>query len=238
MAQPVFQALGTGVSGIGTLAPAWPTHQANDIALLFIETANQAPSETTSGWTSLTGAGTGTAGAAGSVRCDVYWKRAASSSEAAAGVSDSGDHQVAQILTFRGCAVTGTPVFLGSAGSVTPAQGAVSTAPGSLPATSDSLVVIFVANATDTATAQTSGWTNANLTNLTERTDFNAIGGVGGGFGVATGGWVGPGDYGTTTATLATSSKQRAGNLWLIPPPPVAGTIKRNIQAVNRASTY
>ena len=66
----------------------------------------------------------------------------------------------------------------------------------------------IVARAADSSSAQLSGWTNSNLTSLTERVDGGTTSGNGGGFGVATGVKATAGAYGTTTATLSTSSVQ------------------------------
>jgi MSHA biogenesis protein MshQ len=57
-----------------------------------------------------------------------------------------------------------------------------------------------------TSTAQFSGWANANLTSLTERTDDANKSNNGGSLGVATGIKATAGAYGNTTATHASSA--------------------------------
>ena len=63
-APPTFVAAGTVASGTGTITPALPAGlQANDILLLFVETANQAISITNQNggtWTQVTGSPQGT----------------------------------------------------------------------------------------------------------------------------------------------------------------------------------
>ena len=184
-----YQAAGTVVSGTGAISPAWPAHQAGDVALLIVETANQAVSlSTPAGFVEVTNSprGTGTAGGTAATRLTVYWRRATSSAESNPTIADSGDHQIARILTFRGVIGSGDPWDVTVSDVASSASTFVSI-PGTT-ATKDSiLIVAIVANATDTASAGTSGWTNLNLTGLTERIDNNTSSGNGGGFGVATG---------------------------------------------------
>jgi alpha-tubulin suppressor-like RCC1 family protein len=209
-AAPVFQAAGTAVSGTTSVSPTWPAHQSGDVALLIVESANQAISlSTPAGFVEIAGSpqGTGTAGGTAATRLAVFWKRATTSSESSPTVADSGNHQRAQIVTVRGAAASGNPWDV-TAGGVAASAGTSVSIPGATTTVANTLVVAIVANATDTSTAQTSGWINANLTILTERADSNTTSSNGGGFGVATGVKASAGAYGATTATLATSSAQ------------------------------
>jgi len=222
---PTFQAVGTAQSGIaaltGATAVAWPTHQAEDVGLLIIQTNNQAVTLGTNAadWTQVTNSpqGTGTAGSSGATRLTVFWSRATSSTMGAVGINDSGDHQIAQIITFRGVTNTGNPFNL-SAGNVAATAATAVSIPGATTTIANALVVAIVANATLTTTAQTSGWTNSSLSSVTERADINTNVGFGGGFGVATGVKAAAGAYNATTATLATSSRQGRMSIALRPP--------------------
>ena len=216
---PAYQAAGTVKSGTGAVTPTWPTHQAGDVALLIVETANQSISlSTPAGFAEVTNSpqGTGTAGGTSATRLAVYWKRATTSSESNPTVADSGDHQIAQIITFRGVIDSGNPWDV-TVGSVASSASTAVSIPGATTTVGDTLIVTIVANATDTTSAQTSGWTNANLTSLTERLDENTKSGNGGGFGIATGEKTVAGAYGTTTSTLATSSVQAKMSISLKP---------------------
>ena len=207
---PTYQAVGAAVGGTGAISPAWPTHQSGDVALLVVETANQAVTlSTAAGFTAVTNSpqGTGTAGGSSATRLTVFWKRATSSAEATPTIADSGDHQIAKIITFRGVTSSGDPWDI-TAGSVASSAGTSVSIPTVTTTVANTLVVTIVANATDTSSARTSGWTNSNLTSLTERMDNNTTNGNGGGFGVATGVKAAAGATGATTATLATSSVQ------------------------------
>src|SRR5690349_6737758 len=70
-----YQAVGTVQNGTGAITVAWPAHQAGDIGLLVIETANQAVTLGTNAanWTQVTNSpqGTGTAATAGATRLTV-----------------------------------------------------------------------------------------------------------------------------------------------------------------------
>jgi hypothetical protein len=216
LTMPYFVAAGAMAEGVGAIVPGLPLGiQANDILLLFVETANEAVT-TPSGYAAVADSpqGTGTAGVAGSVRLSVFWKRA-SANETAPTVADPGDHAIGQILAFRGCIDTGNPWDVTS-GDTAASSTSVSI-PGDTTTVVNCLVVLAVANATDTATLQTSGYTNANLVNLTERADVNTTQGVGGGFAVATGEKAAIGAYAATTATLATASAQGRMSIALKP---------------------
>jgi hypothetical protein len=208
LAAPTFQAAGAQSNGAGAISVAWPTHQIGDVALLIVETANQAVT-TPAGWTVVANSpqGIGTAGGAVATRLSVFWARATSAAMPNAAVADSGDHQIAQILTFRGVIGSGNPWDVTAGNTLTPASTAF-TIPGAVTTVSDTLVVAIVANATDSNAVQTSGWTNANLAGLAEIADAQRNSGNGGGFGAAAGVWAGTGNYGNTTGTLATSSVQ------------------------------
>ena len=211
-AAPTFQAAGAQNDGAGALTVVWPTHQVGDIALLIVETANQGAVpflSTAAGFVEVTNSpqGTGTAGGTAATRLSVFWARATSTSMASPVVADSGDHQVAQILTFRGVIGTGNPWDVTAGNTLTPAS-TTFTIPGATTTVANTLVVTIVANATDSNTAQSSGWTNANLAGLVEIADAQRNVGNGGGFGVAAGVWASTGAYGNTTGTLATSSVQ------------------------------
>jgi len=219
VAAPTYQAAGSAVSGIGAITAAWPAHQTGDIALLIVESANQAISlSIPAGFVQVTNSpqGTGTAGGAAATRLALYWKRATSSAESNPTVADSGDHQIARIITFRGVIESGNPWDV-SVGTVASSASTSVSIPGATTTVANTLVVAIVANATDTASARTSAWTNSNLTSLTERVDNNTSSGNGGGFGVATGVMATAGAYGATTATLATSSVQGRVSLALKP---------------------
>jgi hypothetical protein len=170
-------------------AVAWPTHQANDIGILIIETANEAiTSPASAGWTEFANSpqGTGTAGAAGAVRLTAFWKRAASGAESNVTISETVNHLCWTINTFRGCITSGNPVMAES-GSVNAVSGTSKTIPG-VTTTEDDCEVLYAATRDDDASAARFGSeTNASLTGLTERQDSGTTGGNGGGTAVWTG---------------------------------------------------
>lgn len=213
---PYFVSAGTMAEGTGAIAPGLPPGlQKDDIMLLFVETASQAVS-TPSGWAIVTDSPqeTGAAGGATSTRLSVFWKRAVVA-EAVPSITDPGDHAIGQILAFRGCISTGNPWDVTSGDT-----GASSTSvsiPGDTTTVAGCLVVLAVANQTDSATPQTSAFVNADLTNLAELTDVNTASGNGGGFAVAAGGKAAAGAYGATAATLANASVQGRMSIALKP---------------------
>jgi hypothetical protein len=201
---PAFQAAGTKAEGTTSATPSWPAHQAGDVALLIVETTgNQLPSlSSAQGFVAVAGSPQST-GASNGTTLAVYWKRAASASEAAPTVSSS-NHVLAQIITFRDVAPTGNPWdvtagdALGSQSSSFSIPGATTTAPNAL--------VVGVLATSDVATA--SGWTNAGLTDLTARASVTTTTGNGGGLHVATGIKATAGAIGATTGSLDAANRQ------------------------------
>ena len=210
MAAPSFVALGAGVNGIAAVSPPWPAsgNLVDDIALLFVETANEVVTlSTPAGFVLVTLQGTGTAAGLASTRLTIFWARATSTTPPTPTIADPGDHVAARIATFRGCINTGDPwdVF---AGDVLASPSTTVTIPGATTTVIDTRVVLSVANATDIGTAETSVPTNAALTGITEHHDTNVTAGNGGGFDIVSATKATAGAYGTSAATLVTSSVQ------------------------------
>ena len=222
-AAPTYVAAGNVAQSTGAITVLWPAHVAGDVALLVVESANQTVTlSTPAGFAAVTGSpqGTGTAGGTAATRVTVFWKRATTSAEASPVVADSGDHQVARIFTFRGVIASGNPWDV-TAGNVLATASTAVSIPGATTTVADTRVAVIVANATDTTTAQTTNVTNANLTGLAMCKDNNNTSGNGGGFGIWSGTKAAAGAYGTTTATLLTSSVQGRMSIAL---KPVAGS--------------
>lgn len=191
------------------VSPAWPAHVAGDIGILACETANQAVTENTSGWTEFSSSpqGTGTAGAAGATRLTLWWKRAASSAEANANITGVTDHKVAVIITFRGCLTSGDPTNALN-GGVDATSDTSLNAVGPTSTTDECLGVVFATTDTDSATPRWSTQADTSLTDVTERFDQSSSTGNGGGIGCFTGWQEFLGDMGTMTATAATATRK------------------------------
>src|SRR5207249_4490944 len=110
---PRYQAAGGVVSGTNTtLSVPWPAHAINDIGLLIIETQNQAVTLGTNAanWTPVTNSPQGTGTTSTGTQLTVFWSRATSTSMGNVGLTGTSmDHQIAQIITFRGVVATGNP---------------------------------------------------------------------------------------------------------------------------------
>jgi hypothetical protein len=204
---PVFVAAGVIAEGTGAVIPALPAGwQPGDLLRLFVETANEAVTAP-AGWAASADSpqGTGTAASTTATRLTIFWKRAVVG-EIAPTVADPGEHAIAQILAYRHCVSSGNPWDV-TAGNTGASSTSVSI-PGDTTTVVNCLVELAVSHQTDIGTAQVSGFTNADLVNLTERTDVATLQGNGGGFAVATGEKAALGAYAATTATLAGASVQ------------------------------
>lgn len=211
-AMPNYQDIGAEFSSGTGGTINWPASVAvGDIGLLFLETEG----DITLSWTDAAGfvevadspqddgdATTGT-------RLTVLWCRATSTTPTAPVIADTGNHQYAVILTFRGCVASGNPWDV-TAGNTTGGSASTSVSiPGDTTTGANRLVVVASSTALDNdPNPRFSGWTNADLSDLTERYDDATSAGNGGGLGVATGGKAAAGAYGATTATLSNASLQ------------------------------
>lgn len=213
MATPFFQAVGTQQASFATLvgasAVAWPTHQTNDIGLLVIETTGNGLTiniTTPSGWAAVPGSPvTDVATTAGS-KLQVWWKRAASASETAVTVPDSGFHQIARIFTFRDCITTGNPWDVTTTGNKTTAS-LTATVPAVTTTVADTLITMIVGRPdSSNSTTHFGVPTNGNLTSLAECGEAGSTEGTGGGFVVSRGVKATAGDTGTSTLTKIAST--------------------------------
>jgi lysophospholipase L1-like esterase len=207
-----FVAVGAITSSSSAITPALPAGiSTGDILLLFLETSNQAisiASPNNGTWTEVANSpqGTGTAAGSTGARLTVFWSRY-NGTQGAPTTSDSGDHQLGQILAFRGAATSGNPwdVTYGGVEAASDTSGVI---PGVITTLDNTLIVAAIATSLPDAsgTANFSSWTNSNLTELTERADNTVTSGNGGGLGIATGKKAAAGIYGTTAVTLANSA--------------------------------
>jgi hypothetical protein len=207
---PTLIGSGGAVWSTGAVTPGLPAaHQANDILLLAVLTANTAVGTPTD-WAIVTNSpqGTGTANNILSARLSVFWKRSIGASETdPITVADSGDMQFAKIWGFRGCPTSGDPwdITAGNTGSNT-ASVSCPTVTTTVPSC---LIFAIAAHGIDADGTQLSvAFANSNLTNLTATYDNSTVTGNGGGLVAARGIKVSPGATGATTATLGTATEQ------------------------------
>jgi hypothetical protein len=205
---PTFQAAGTAVASTGTsVSAAWPTHLADDIGLVVIETSgNSATLTPPTGWAAIPGTPvTDVATTAGS-KLHVWWKRAASSAEGSVATGAATDHIVARLYTFRGCITTGNPWNVTTTGTKTTAS-TTATVPALVTTLDDTLITMIVGRPDDSSSTTHFGVpVNANLTGLADRGEAGTANNNGGGFVLSTGIDATPGNTGTSTLTKTVST--------------------------------
>jgi hypothetical protein len=197
-------AFASGTAGLSVGAVA--SVQADDLLLLFVESANQAITTPSGGWAQVTTSpqSTGTAAAAGGVRLTVFylWATGADSTTT---VADSGDHTNAIKIAYRGVDKV-TPFDATPVGGIKTPASTTATFPAITTVTDNALVVLSSALDLDAASTTTTGTpTNANLTGLVERHDQTVTSGVGGGLVIIDGTKASAGNTGTTTATVTST---------------------------------
>jgi hypothetical protein len=221
---PTYVGSGTFTIGTGAITPPFPSGtQANDVCLLVAESENQAISlSSAQGFAELPSSPqyAGTAATSPANRIAVFWKRLVGG-DTAPTVADSGDHTSGQIHCFRGVTGVGNPWDVTVGGNDGGANDTSGVIPGSTTTVANTLVVLIQGTSYDgNSTAQCSGWTNASLANLTERTDNTKNTGLGGGHCMATGEKATAGAYSDTTVTLANTTYKGAISVALKPPAP------------------
>lgn len=196
MAAPTWQATGTFQNGAAVqLTVPWPAHQADDIALLFVQSNSDIGLLTTNGFAQVPDSpqsGTG-------CTLSVWWCRATSGAMASPVTNTGVNNCSAVIVTIRGAITSGNPWEVTS-GSATAVVTTVSI-PGDTTTLSDQLVVFADGRGSDVAGAVFSGEAATNVASLAERVDDGTATGNGGGIGVWTGTRLVAGAYGPLTCT-------------------------------------
>jgi hypothetical protein len=222
-----FKALGTFTAGTGAITPPYPTGAnapaEGDIALLVVTSENQAISLTTANGFALLGSATskaaGTAASNPASRLVVYWKRCVGGDSNPV-VKDSGNNTEAQIYLFSGVRTSGDPWDVYAEGNDGGANDTAGVIPGTTTSVTNTLVVLINSTSYNgNSTAEFSGWTNANLSGITEPAgaDNSNTANLGGGHGLAYGSYASIGDYGSSTVTLAHTSYKGAMSIALVP---------------------
>lgn len=197
MAAPNYQAIGPQASG-GNTTVSWPTHQTNDLGILFMESAHNStiPSWPPAGWTEIV-----IVFGSGNTDMLLAWKRATSAAEGAVTLPTLADHRSAVIMTVRNAIITGNPLDSNSGNSFEDLASTTvnfSTISTSYP---EELIVYAATRSNDSAAAEFSSWGEG-----TERFDSGHTNGDGGGMGIATLETAATGTYGGTTVTTTNSS--------------------------------
>jgi hypothetical protein len=198
VASPTFVSAGTANASATTALPGAPTSTLqNDIWLCILQTSNQntgtVPTATNLTFVEVTNSpqGVGTAASANAVGLRVYWARQGASAPGAVTVPASGNHDIAQILAFRGCATGGNPWDVSQGGTF---AGAASTVldGGFTPhsTVADTLGVCIGAHSVDSNTTTATNFSDngsgfASAT-FSDRSNCATNTGTGGGFGVGT----------------------------------------------------
>lgn len=235
-AVPQVYAVGTQSSSATAATPGIPAGTIiGDLMIMLCETNNNAI--TASGWTEAPNSPQ--SDATDATRLTVFYRYATTNDLTdATTTSDSGDHQVTQIFGVTGACSSGNPFNITAGGTDTTSDtsgsvpGATTTIPNTL------VVAVSGTGFNGTSTTEFSGWTNADLSILTEFIDnVNTIG-LGGGFGAAFGFKFTAGSYTNTTVTHVNASRKGLWSGAIIKPAEVEPKGLSVLQSVNRAGTY
>lgn len=223
--------VGAGAKAASSVNPpvGWLAgHQANDIGIMLVETANEAV-DLPSGWSTVPDSpqGGGTSGVdATATRLTMFWKRAASGSEDTVTLSDAGDHGIAQILVFRGCHTDDSVLFSATSGNNTDTTTSTSVTCPAVSTTTDNCFVLgCCAEGIDAGSERFTAWDSpgglSNFTMLVNTADATLNGG---GFSAAGGILPTAGDSGSITMTVGPASIQGRITVALTPAPVVTST--------------
>jgi hypothetical protein len=221
MALPTFVAKGTASGSTAAITPGLPAGiQVNDILLLYLETSDETISianQNGGTWAAVPDSPK----SASPTRITVFWSRY-NGTQGAPTTSDSGNHQYGVILAYRGCPTTGDPWNATAASDfATIADNLI----GVTTTVADCLIVQAAVDDQDTASAHFSGYTNSNLSSITERHDAGTTQGNGGGLGIIDGGFSGTGATGNTAFTYSGSGTNNAYHTIALQPAATGQTI-------------
>lgn len=195
-----------GSNTIGSASVSLPgSLAAGDLVIIAVESANEALT-TPAGWAPVPApnpVSTGTAGGTTSTRLSLFYRFGTGAGPT---IGDPGNHMVWSSIAFIG--VDTTDPFEDIQGDALAVASTTMTFPAATTLGPDRMIALFGASHPDSAANHISGFTNANLTSLTERFDNASTAGNGGGVYCATGLMASAGSTGTTTATLVTTSNQ------------------------------
>lgn len=210
---------------------------ANDIMLLYVESANQSVAAP-AGWsTASVGSGGGAAGGTSAILLQCFWKRH-TGSESDPTVPSAGNHQLCVILAFRGVVLSGNPWDATPVTSVNTTANTGVTFPTVTTVTDNCMVVAAVANWSVTSNP-TGSYSNAGLTSITEQVDGTTAVGNGGNLAVFTAFKTTAGATGTTSAAVSGGAGKSYVVIPLKPEPAAATSVPLPTivqQAVQRAA--
>lgn len=216
MAAPIHVGTGTVVAGTSVSA-SWPSgHAVGDLGFLTIAKNVNGTVSTPSGWTLLHN--DSASNTTGSVRGQVFYKFAASTSESDVALTDA-NNIIGCITAYRNVDPT-TPVGTPTDNSGT--NGTSLTIPAVTTTLSDSLIFVFAGSERDVAGAHFSSVTNANLTGITIHANDGTTTGNGSGLMVASGVKATAGSTGSTTV-VNTASSGRVVMQVVVNPAPTSG---------------
>lgn len=213
---PTVVSVGSAFSGTGVPTATLPgTHAANDILILCLQSSNES-NVTVAGYTQLGPQnGIGAAATAGSTKLSIFWKRDGGS-EAAPTIPDTGDHTYGVMFAVRGCPTNGDPFCIGGQAWKFTAS-TTGTSDKGTTMMDNCLIVAIFGHAVDSASAQGSSPTNADLTSVTEQFDGATTDGTGGGIYVMSGAKATRGNFGACTVTWAASTVDVSTIITFIP---------------------
>ena len=212
MTLPTFQGLGTVAAGTGDITPAWPTHIADDVGFLIVETGAGEAVTAPSGWVAVGSSPQDSGGGGPSrTRLSVFWLRATGSSETDPTITDPGNHAIAHIFTIRGVETTGDPWHI-SVGAIKATNSETETFPGGTTTIDDCLILLMAAAGDDPASVGTVGTGDFDAA-PTERIDRATGSGTDGRIFLATADLATGATFAAVTATVSTS--ERAGYITL-----------------------
>ena len=149
------------------------------------------------------------------------WWRIKEAGDSAPTVTPGSDHICCAIVAYTGVAKDGSPVVHNvAAGSEATSDTSFSFAPSSGSTEAQERAVVIYTSGADSNTGQAGTVTNASLTGIALRAEYQTNAGGGGGFAVADGVRAAAGAAGTWADTMGTATPKAYFNLWIRALPP------------------
>jgi len=220
LVMPSVRSISADYNQTGASTLAIGTHATDDIIVVAaVNRGSDGPITTPSGYTAFSGNPFETGSTSNDAQIACFWKRATSGSEAAISISDgagAAQRTIAKAFAIQGCTTSGTPFveFTGGSGN-----DSTPSAPGGATGGDTRLLLsMFALIGVDQDTSNLSaGFSNGDLTNLTNQVEYNTSSNSGYGLYAATGERAVSGTIGATSGTWSTAGDWAGVQIALIP---------------------
>lgn len=203
---PVVNSAGSVFSSVLASNGAWPSPDLyfDTLGLLIVESSGDDATTSPAGWTHVPGSPAVDIADATGTKLNVLW-RFYNGDGSSVSIADAGDHVIGRLVTFNGVSRSGMANCVAAASTTAVASTSVNWPSINTPSNNCLIVCIGSVPPDTTVATLWSGFTNANLSDVTDGPEAASAVGNGGNFVYNTGVLASFGSTGVSTGTLSTA---------------------------------